>query len=352
MTKTMLAAYLPGNATVDLREIAIPEPGIGQVLIKIRSSGICGSDVHYIYHGHKGTAAHPEPLYQGVVNGHEPCGQIVGLGPGCRHFRESDRVLVYHISGCGFCMNCRRGFQISCTGQPKAAYGWQRDGGHAQYLVAEERDVIRLPDSLSYEDGAFISCGIGTAYEGVIRADVSGSDSVLVVGLGPIGMAATMIAKGRGAKRIIGVDTQQDRLDAARRLNMVDEVLLAGPDTLEQIRSLTRGGADVALDCSGNSKGRLLALQGSGNWGRVVYLGETGTVQFEVSADLMHEQRRIFGSWVTSLANMEKCCHDLHDWHMKPDTMITHRFTLDQAGEAYALMAQGKCGKVVINFDE
>jgi threonine dehydrogenase-like Zn-dependent dehydrogenase len=174
--KTMLAAYLPGNSTVDLREVAVPTPGINQVLIKMKSSGICGSDVHYIYHQHRATAAAPDkPLYQGFINGHEPCGQIVAMGQGCRHFKEGDRVLVYHISGCGFCPNCRRGFPISCTGKGKAAYGWQRDGGHAEYLLAEEKDLILLPDALSYEDGAFISCGVGTAYEGILRYASKGS---------------------------------------------------------------------------------------------------------------------------------------------------------------------------------
>ena len=215
--KTMLAAYLPGNSTVDLREVAVPTPGINQVLIKMKSSGICGSDVHYIYHQHRATAAAPDkPLYQGFINGHEPCGQIVAMGQGCRHFKEGDRVLVYHISGCGFCPNCRRGFPISCTGEGKAAYGWQRDGGHAEYLLAEEKDLILLPDALSYEDGAFISCGVGTAYEGILRGEVSGSDNVLVVGLGPVGMMAMMLAKGRGAKRIIGVDMLPERLAMAK----------------------------------------------------------------------------------------------------------------------------------------
>ena len=146
--KTMLAAYLPGNSTVDLREVAVPTPGINQVLIKMKSSGICGSDVHYIYHQHRATAAAPDkPLYQGFINGHEPCGQIVAMGQGCRHFKEGDRVLVYHISGCCFCPNCRRGFPISCTGEGKAAYVWQRDCGHAEYLLAEEKDLILLPDA-------------------------------------------------------------------------------------------------------------------------------------------------------------------------------------------------------------
>ena len=136
-------------------------------------------------------------------------------------------MLVYHISGCGFCPNCRRGFPISCTGKGKAAYGWQRDGGHAEYLLAEEKDLILLPDALSYEDGAFISCGVGTAYEGILRGEVSGSDNVLVVGLGPVGMMAMMLAKGRGAKRIIGVDMLPERLAMAKQLGVMDHGYLA-----------------------------------------------------------------------------------------------------------------------------
>ncbi len=221
--KTMLAAYLPGNSTVDLREVAVPTPGINQVLIKMKSSGIYGSDVHYIYHQHRATAAAPDkPLYQGFINGHEPCGQIVAMGQGCRHFKEGDRVLA--CAGCwlSFCPNCRRGFPISCTGKGKAAYGWQRDGGHAGSIMTKKKILILLPDALSYEDGAFISCGVGTAYEGILRGEVSGSDNVLVVGLGPVGMMAMMLAKGRGAKRIIGVDMLPERLAMAKQLGVID----------------------------------------------------------------------------------------------------------------------------------
>lgn len=186
-----------------------------------------------------------------------------------------------------------------------------------------------------------------------MRGEVSGSDNVLVVGLGPVGMMAMMLAKGRGAKRIIGVDMLPERLAMAKQLGVMDHGYLATTEGLPQIiAELTHGGADVALDCSGNAAGRLLALQSTADWGRVVYIGETGKVEFEVSADLMHHQRRIIGSWVTSLFHMEKCAHDLTDWKLWPRNAITHRFTLEQAGEAYALMASGKCGKVVINFPD
>lgn len=348
MAETMLGAYLPGNSTVEMRELPIPRPGIGQVLLKIKASGICGSDIHYIYHGHKGDKA-KGTAYLDVVAGHEPCGEVVECGQACRHFKPGERVIVYHISGCGFCRNCRRGFQISCTGADRQAYGWQRDGGHAEYMIADEKDLIHLPENLSWQDGSFISCGVGTAYEGILRADVSGSDTVLVVGLGPVGMAAAMLARGRGARTILGVDVQEERRAEATRLGLVDRAFDAVPDTLAAIRETTRGGATRTLDCSGHPDGRLLALQASHEWGRTIYLGETGHVTFQVSDDLMHKQRTLIGSWVTSLANMEQCCDDLSAWGLHPDRIVTDVLPLSRAPEAYERMAGGRTGKVVID---
>lgn len=350
MAKKMLAAYLPGNSTVELREVDVPTPGSGQVLIKMGSSGVCGSDIKYIYHQHVGSFE-KRTAYMNVVAGHEPCGEVVGLGPNCRHFKQGDRVVVYHISGCGFCPSCRKGHPISCTDLThRSAYGWQRDGGHEPFMVADEKDLIHLPDGLSYDDGCFISCGVGTAYEGILRGEVSGSDSVVVVGLGPVGLATLMIAKGRGAKKLIGVDTQQERVEAAKTLGLAHEAYLASPETVERIKESTKGGANVAVDCSGSPHGRLTALQSTSVWGRCVYIGELGAVEFDVSEDLLHQQRRIIGSWVTSLYNMERCCVDLDDWGFHPHDLVTHRFKLEEAAKAYELMASGKCGKVVIAF--
>jgi len=173
MEKTMRGAYLPGNSTVELREVPVPTPGHGEVLLRMKASTICGSDIRCIYHEHLGRG--PEG-YQGVIAGHEPAGQIVEVGPGCRRFKEGDRVIVYHISGCGVCNDCRRGYMISCTSERyRRAYGWQRDGGMADYLIAEEKDLIALPDDLSYADGAQVACGFGTVYEGLEKIGISGS---------------------------------------------------------------------------------------------------------------------------------------------------------------------------------
>src|SRR6476659_4883404 len=281
----MTGAYLPGNSTTTLREVPVPTPGHGEVLLRMKASTICGSDIRCIYHEHLGKG--PEG-YQDVIAGHEPCGQIVKAGPGCRRFAEGDRVIVYHISGCGVCNDCRRGYMISCTSPFRAAYGWQRDGGMAQYILAEEKDLVALPDELSYTDGAQVACGFGTVYEGLEKIGISGNDAVLVVGLGPVGLAALMLAKSMGANKLIGVDVVEDRLEVTQKLGLADHVIKAGAGNVEEIRSLTGGyGVEKALDASGSDKGRVTAIQATRKWGKIALVGEGGTLTLSPSYDMI-----------------------------------------------------------------
>lgn len=148
----MRGATLPGNSTVEMKDMEIPKPGHGQVLIQTKATTICGSDIRCIYREHVGKG--PEGYIPGMVAGHEPCGVIVEEGEGLRRFKKGDRVIVYHISGCGVCNDCRRGYYISCKSRFRQAYGWQRNGGMAPYILAEEKDLIALPDELTYKDGA------------------------------------------------------------------------------------------------------------------------------------------------------------------------------------------------------
>src|SRR4051795_549218 len=132
---TMNGVVLPGDSTVRPVKVDVPKPGHGQVLLQMKASSICGSDIRAIYREHLGTG--PE-AYQDVVAGHEPCGQVVAVGPDVARIAVGDRVVVYHISGCGQWDEGRRGYQVSCTSPRRQAYGWQRDGGHAEALLAEE----------------------------------------------------------------------------------------------------------------------------------------------------------------------------------------------------------------------
>ena len=347
----MTGAYLPGNSTVEMREAPVPEPGHGEVLLRMKASTICGSDIRCIYHEHLGKG--PEG-YQGVIAGHEPCGQIVKDGPGCRRFGVGDRVIVYHISGCGVCNDCRRGYMISCTSERyRRAYGWQRDGGMADFLLAEEKDLIHLPDKLSYADGAQVACGFGTVYEGLRKIGISGDDDVLITGLGPVGLAAGALCRKLGAHRIIGIDVVEERRQLALKLGLCDEALRSGPDNVAEVRGLTGGrGVERTIECSANEGARATAIRATRKWGRIVFLGEGGRVEFNPSPDIIHDQKTIFGSWVTSTWLMEELVERLVRWNLHPADLVTHRFALDRVADAYALMASGKCGKVAVCFDE
>lgn len=346
----MPAVYLPGDSTVALREVPVPVPGPGEVLIRMGASTICGSDIRAIYRAHLGKG--PEG-YQNRIAGHEPAGRILRCGPGMRRFKEGDRVIVYHISGCGLCHDCRRGFMISCTSPLRAAYGWQRDGGMAPYLLAEEKDLLELPPGLSYVDGAQVACGFGTVYEALSKIGVCGNDSVLVVGLGPVGLGALMLASALGAAQLIGVDVSAERCALALELGLTAHTLTPGPGALDQIRDLTGGrGVERAIDCSGSSAGRQLAVRAARRRGRIALVGEGGTMELTPSPDLIHDQKTVVGSWVTSLWRMEELVERLVRWGIHPEALVTHRFPLERAGEAYALMAEGRCGKVAVTFGE
>ena len=344
--KKMTGVILPGNSTVEFREFAVPEPGQGQVLVAMKASSICGSDIRAIYREHLGKG--PE-AYQGVICGHEPCGQVVKLGPDVKRFKEGDRTIIYHISGCGVCHDCRMGYQISCSSPLRAAYGWQRDGGNADFLLAEEADLVLMPDSMSYADGALCACGFGTCYEALERVKVSGQDRVLVVGLGPMGLAALMLAKAMGATKLIGVDIVDERIELTKKLGLADLVIKSDASALDKIKDTTEGfGCEVSVDCSGAPAGRLLSIQGTRQWGRCAFVGEGGTVEFEPSRDIIHKQITIYGSWVTSMGHLEDLAERLEYWDLHPDKTVTNTFSLDKAAQAYQLMDEGKCGKVVI----
>jgi threonine dehydrogenase-like Zn-dependent dehydrogenase len=321
-------------------------PGHGQVVVRMHASAICGSDIRAIYREHTGRGAE---AYRDVIAGHEPSGEIVATGPGCTRFRTGDRVLLYHIAGCGVCHDCRLGYMISCTSQERAAYGWQRDGGHADYLLGEERTCVGLPDEFSYVDGACVACGFGTAYEALCRAGVSGRDAVLVVGLGPVGLAVGTLAQALGAGPVVGIDPTGERRELAEQLGVVNASLPADGVVGERVAELTGGhGFDVAVDCSGTAAGRLAAIAGTRRFGRVVLVGEGARLEVEASPALIHAQITLHGSWVTSIWRMEELVRRLAAWELHPERTVTDTFDLEAADDAYALADAGVSGKVAL----
>jgi threonine dehydrogenase-like Zn-dependent dehydrogenase len=347
-TTAMQGVFLPGGRRVEHRDVPQPSPGYGQVLVRMRASTICGSDLRAIYREHLGSG--PE-AYRDVVAGHEPCGEIVEVGPGCRRFTTGDRVVLYHIAGCGLCPDCRRGEMISCTSPLRAAYGWQRDGGHADYLLAEESTCVPLPEPLTFLDGACVACGFGTAYEALCRAGVSGNDAVLVTGLGPVGMAAGLLAQALGASPVVGVDVEPARRALAEKIGAVTHTTDT-TDSIDEIRRLTGGhGCEVSVDCSGSTAARALALAGTRRRGRCVLVGEGGRLEVDASPVLIHPQLTVLGSWVTSVGRMEELVERLVRWGLHPSRVVTDTFPLSDAADAYALADSGRAGKVGIVMD-
>jgi len=350
MTGKMKGAILPGDSTVELRDFDIPVPGHGEVLVRTKATTICGSDIRCIYREHLGKG--PEGYIPGTICGHEPCGIIEETGAGMRRFKKGDRVILYHISGCGLCYDCRRGYMISCRSHLRRAYGWQRNGGMAPYILAEEKDLIFLPDELSYMDGAQIACGFGTCYEALDKIGMSGNDAVLVVGLGPVGLATLQLSRAMGAGKLIGVETEPARIDLAKKCGLVDVAIAAGDAALEQVLAATGGmGVEKAIDTSAANSGRQLAIRAARDWGKIAFVGEGGVCDFMPSPDIIHGQKTIYGSWVTSTWKMEELVERIVRWGIHPDKLVTDTFSLEDADKAFALMADGKSGKVAVVFD-
>jgi threonine dehydrogenase-like Zn-dependent dehydrogenase len=243
---------------------------------------------------------------------------------------------------------------ISCTSEKyRRAYGWQRDGAMAEFMIAEEKDLIALPDELSFADGAQVACGFGTVYEGLTKIGIDGNQAVLITGLGPVGLATGALSRKLGANKIIGIDVVPERMKIALDLGLCDAVLASGPDNVAQVKELTSGfGVERAVDCSAHPAARATAIRATRKWGRIVFLGEGGTVEMNPSPDMIHDQKTLYGSWVTSTWLMEELVERLVRWNLHPADIITHRFSLKRAGEAYALMASGRCGKVAVCADE
>lgn len=330
-----------GNKQLEMREFPTPEPGPGQVLVKMRASGICGSDLRP-YRGERA---------QTSVGGHEPCGEVADLGPGVVGPRVGDRAMIHHYSGCGTCKYCRIGYEQLCVNGHET-YGFGANGGNADYILVPARCLIPLPNELSYAEGAAIACGTGTAYMAVKKLDVSGRDTLAVYGQGPVGLSATLLGKAMGA-RIVAVDVSPERLELARSLGADEVVNPRDGDPIQAIRDLTHGeGADATLDCTGNATARAQTVRSARVFGRACFVGEGGSVTLEPSPDIIHRHLTLYGSWTFPMVGLEECARFVVDRQVPLDQLITHRFNLDQAEEAFRVFDGGATGKCVFEMKD
>src|SRR5690606_25469864 len=264
-----------GGSELALQDFPDPTPGPGEVVIEVKASGMCGSDLKF-YRAPKGSGAAAlglGTLDGPVIAGHEPCGVVAAVGPGIdeRQARPGDRVMIHHYKGCGTCAHCRTGWSQMCR-EGSIVYGATGHGAHAEYMLAPASTLVPLPDALSFETGAAISCGTGTAFGALRRLALSGYDTIAIFGQGPAGLSATQLAAAMGA-RVIAIDPSAERRALATGFG-ADAVIDPGADDpVAAIRELTRGElAEKALDCSGAAEARAAAVRATRAWGTVCFV--------------------------------------------------------------------------------
>ncbi|MEK7216332.1 MAG: zinc-binding dehydrogenase [Chloroflexota bacterium] len=338
-----------GNRRAELRQFPDPHAGPGEAVVKVRASGICGSDLH------RYRAAAPSE----TITGHEPCGVVAELGAGAPPgVSIGDRVMVHHYGGCGVCEMCSLGYEQLCQVRPGVIYGGgvgptAGHGASADYILVPSRTLVPLPDGLSFEEGAAIACGTGTAWNGLKKMNVSGLDTVVVFGQGPVGLSATQAAKAMGA-RVIAVDVTPERLTLAKELG-ADHVINGGDeDPIKAIRSLTGGrGAAAAMETSGNPTARAQVLESVRPFGRACYvgLGSPSTATVDIGRDIIMKVLTVYGSWTFSKAELQECARFFVEAKIPLRRQFTHHFSLDQAIEAYRTFDGGATGKCVIVLD-
>ena len=326
---------------MELREFEEPRPGPGEVVVAVRASGMCGSDLRPYQRGQAN-----------FVTGHEPCGVVAehGAGVGDSQAPIGERVMVHHYWGCGTCKHCRVGYTQMCI-KGSRVMGFSANGGNAPYLLAPATSLVPLPEPLSFAEGAAISCGTGTAYSALKRLAVSGRDTLAIFGQGPVGLAATQLGAAMGA-RIIAVDPLPERRELARKLGAEATIDSSTQNPVETIREFTHGeGADATLDCTGNAEARANRARAARPWGRACFVGEQGTATFDMTPDVIHKQLTMYGSWTFSTVLLAECARFAVDRRIRLGDVFTESFTLDDADAAFRKFSARGMGKGVFLFD-
>ena len=346
----MRGAVFLGDRKVELRSFPDPTPGPGEVVIEMKASGMCGSDLKF-YRSPPGAAqaalglgGNAEPF----IAGHEPCGVVVARGPGVseREAPTGQRVMDHHYAGCGVCPHCRVGWSQLCR-DGITVYGVTAHGGHAEYLKVPVRTIVELPEELSFAEGAAVACGTGTAFGALRRMHLAGGDTLAVFGQGPVGLSATLLGRAMGA-RVIAVETSAERLKLAEQFGADAAIDASKEDPVQALKDLTHGaGVDLAIDCTGAAAARRAAVRCVKTWGTACYVGEGGDVTLDVSPDLLRRQVTLIGSWTFSAMGMLECARFIAANRIELEKIFSHRWKLEQAAEAYRSFDTQTTGKGV-----
>ncbi len=327
----------------EIAEMDAPPYGADDVLIKIRLASICGTDLH-ITNWDEWSASRIKPP---LIYGHEFCGVVEAVGDRVTHVNPGDYVSAEMHLPCGTCVQCMTGKSHICDNVRIA--GIDMNGCYAGYIVLPKAQVIKLPETIPPEYGACLD-SLGNAVHAVSKGDVSGK-TVLITGCGPIGLFCIAVANALGATKVYASDISDYRLDLARKAGCTEALKADRSDLAQHLHQETRGrGVDAVLEMSGNPHALRQGFSALGRGGTMVLLGiPKSTVELDITNDIIFKEakvlgvngREIFRTWFLMLDLLES-------GRLKIDQIITHRFALDQFGEAIELVASGKSGKVLL----
>jgi threonine dehydrogenase-like Zn-dependent dehydrogenase len=325
-----------GERELELVNFPDPAPGPDDVIIQIRASGMCGTDLHK-YRAPR-TEARPE------IGGHEPAGVVVAVGTAVPASWIGQPVMVHHYVGCGRCDQCRAGWPQLCR-SGTLAMGNTVHGSHADMMCVPFRTVLPMPDGLSFLAAAAIGCGTGTAWGALERLQLRGDDTIAIFGQGPVGLAATQLAAAQGA-RVIALDIEPHRLERARAFGAAELInpraVLSVPDA---VRDVTGGrGASKSLETSGASSAANQALHVLDLWGVACWVGVGSTIHFDLREHL-YRQIAALTSWTMSVMAMERCAKFVVERAVDVDALFTDRWKLTDFVAAYELFDRQSSGK-------
>lgn len=338
----MTAVFLPGNKTVDVRSIDVPKPGPNEVLVEIKASCICRSDMS-LYHGNAvvgGDAARGQ-----CVSGHEPAGIVVKTGDAVTIFKEGDKVAVYLAIGCGVCTHCRSGNHHLCAGWD--CLGFTVDGGNAEFLKVPARNLLKTPDHMSHLAAAISTDAFGTLFSACRKLGIDGLSKIGIWGLGPMGSSGVLAAKALGGD-VVALDPIEGRRVFAKELG-ADLVLdPTDPDALDQVKEFSGGdGITGAIDCSGSNAAHNMALDATAALGHVAFIGEADQSTIKPSEQLIRKQLTVFGSWYFGINEYQDILNIIEAQKIDLERLATHTFKLEEADKAFHMFDRRETEKAV-----
>ena len=329
-----------------LMQVPVPEPGMGEVLIKIRKTAICGTDVH-IFNWDPWAQQYLTPP---VVVGHEYVGEIAELGEGVTGLYVGQRVSGEGHIVCGHCRNCRSGNGQWC--EHTKGVGVERDGAFAEYLCIPASNVVPMDKNDIPDDIISFFDAYGNATHTALMFDVIGED-VLITGAGPIGMMAAAIVKHNGARNVVITDVNEYRLGLAKTLGATRPVNVAKENLADVMKELgMTEGFDVGLEMSGNGGALNQLIKSMRHGGKVALLGIAGPGTVVDWNDINFKGltlqgiygRKMFETWYKMGAMIEA--------GLDLTPMVTHRFNYRDYEKGFEAMSSGKSGKVVLDWTE